>query len=125
MPVKNNPVGWFEIPTNDINRAKTFYEQVFGTELTLNEMGPAKMAMFPMEKDATGATGALIKSEGYTPSHSGTIVYFPVDDIEGTLKKIQGKGGKTLLPKTSIGEHGFYAQFEDTEGNRVALHSMK
>ncbi len=35
---------------------------------------------------------------------------------------VNGNGGKTLMPRTSIGDHGFIAHFEDTEGNRVALH---
>lgn len=123
MALKSNPVGWFEIPVNDLNRAKTFYDQVFGTQLSLNEMGPFKMAWFPMEREGSGAPGTLIKGEGHSPSHAGTLVYFSVEDLEGTLKKIQDRGGKTLLPKTSIGEHGFIAHFEDCEGNRVALHS--
>jgi uncharacterized protein len=123
MSLKSNPVGWFEIPVNDLNRAKNFYDQVFGTQLSLTEMGPYKMAWFPMEREEAGAAGTLIKAEGYSPSHSGTLVYFSVEDLEGTLKKIQDRGGKTLLPKTSIGEHGFIAHFEDCEGNRVALHS--
>jgi len=125
MAIKQNPVGWFEIPATDLSRAQKFYESVFGFELSLNEMGPLKMAWFPMEKDVPGSAGSLVKAEGFTPSHSGTLVYFHVEDLEGTLKKIENKGGKTLLPKMSIGEHGFIAHFEDSEGNRVALHSMK
>jgi predicted enzyme related to lactoylglutathione lyase len=41
------------------------------------------------------------------------------------LGRIEQAGGRTLVPKTSIGEHGFIAHFIDSEGNRVALHSMK
>jgi uncharacterized protein len=37
---------------------------------------------------------------------------------------IQAGGGKTFLPKTAIGENGFIAHSRDTEGNRVALHSV-
>jgi predicted enzyme related to lactoylglutathione lyase len=47
-----------------------------------------------------------------------------VEDINGKLVKINAKGGKTLLPKMAIGEYGFIAHFEDSEGNRVALHSV-
>ena len=120
-----NPVNWFEIPVNDIERAKSFYEHVFGYELALNDMGSLKMAWFPMKDEATGATGSLVKSDSYTPSHAGTLVYFSVDDIEGTLKKVEQNGGKILNPKMNIGEYGFVAHFEDSEGNRIALHSMK
>jgi predicted enzyme related to lactoylglutathione lyase len=48
-----------------------------------------------------------------------------VDNIENVLKKIERNGGKTLAPKSSIGEYGFIGLFEDTEGNRIGLHSVK
>ena len=120
----NNPVNWFEIPVNDLARATRFYEGVVGVTLDPMEMGPSQMAMFPMNPEATNAGGALVKTEGYVPSHAGTVVYFAVDDIEGTLTKIGANGGSTLVPKMSIGPYGFIAQFQDSEGNRVALHSM-
>jgi predicted enzyme related to lactoylglutathione lyase len=120
-----NAINWFEIPVNDLERASNFYEKVLGIKLTLNEMGPLKMAWFPSEQDAPGAAGTLIKADSYVPSHSGTLVYFQVDDIEKTLQRINNNGGKTLNPKMSIGEYGFVAHFEDCEGNRVALHSTQ
>ena len=125
MAEKMNPVGWFEIPVNDLDRARKFYESVFGIKLKIEEMGPMKMAWFPMQNDTYGSAGSLVKADGYTPSHDGTVVYLSVEDIEGTLVKISANKGKTLLPKMGIGEYGFIAQFEDSEGNRVALHSMK
>ncbi|WP_112663079.1 VOC family protein [Microvirga flavescens] len=120
-----NPVVWFEIPVNDLDKAKAFYEGVLDLSLSLQEMGPAKMAFFPMKDQAEpGAAGTLVKSDGYGPSESGTLVYFEVPDIEGTLKKVGEKGGKTLMPKTSIGQYGFIGHFVDCEGNRIGLHSM-
>jgi len=121
--MQQNPVNWFEIPVNDIKRAAAFYGKILGVSLDLNEMGGSEMAWFPMAQGVPGAAGTLIKGEGYTPSHSGSLVYFGVEDIEGTLKKVTANGGKTLVPKMGIGEHGFIAHFEDCEGNRVALHS--
>jgi len=118
-------VNWFEIPVTDMDRAKKFYESVLGYELALNEMGPFQMAWFPMEQDAAGAAGTLVKAEGYVPSQTGSMVYFSVGDIEGTLEKVNNGGGSTINPKTSIGEHGFVAHFKDTEGNKVALHSQQ
>ena len=56
------------------------------------------------------------------PSHNGTTVYLSVEAIDPTLDDIKKAGGKTLIPRTSIGEFGFMAHFEDSEGNRVALH---
>ena len=117
-----NPVNWFEIPVTDLGRAKTFYESVLGVELTDSEMGPNKMAWFPMEMGAAGAAGTLLQGDGYNPSHQGSLVYLHVDKIDPTLKKINSSGGKTLMPRMDIGQHGFIAHFEDTEGNRVALH---
>jgi predicted enzyme related to lactoylglutathione lyase len=125
MAEQMNPVNWFEIPVKDLDRAKTFYESVLGVELKTMEMGPLKMAWFPMLQGAAGATGSLVKAEGYVPAHAGTLVYLTVDDIEGTLKKVNAHGGKTLLPRMGIGEYGFIAHFEDSEGNRVALHSNR
>ena len=49
MPSHANPVNWFEIPVNDLGKAKTFYESVLGIEITESEMGPKKMGFFPME----------------------------------------------------------------------------
>ncbi len=125
VAVKINPVNWFEIPVKDMGRARKFYEKVFGLELTPYEMEPFTMAFFPMTQDAPGAAGTLVKGESYEPSHAGTVVYFSVDDIEEILRRINASGGKTLMPKKSIGEYGFIAHFEDTEGNRLALHSRK
>lgn len=120
-----NAVNWFEIPAADLARAKTFYESVFGVTLMHMEMGPSSMEMFPSEPGAANAGGALITSEGYIPTAHGTTVYFATDDIEGTLAKVTSSGGVVLVPKMSIGEFGFIAHFLDTEGNRVALHSMR
>lgn len=118
-----NPVNWFEIPTTNLDRAQKFYEAVLGAELSRHEMGSLQMAWFPMEMGAAGATGSLVQADGYVPSHAGTMVYFTVGDIEMTLAKVTAHGGKVLNPKMSIGQYGFVAHFEDTEGNRVALHS--
>lgn len=122
MPTHANPVNWFEIPVTDLTRAKQFYERALGVEVTETEMGPNKMGWFPMEMGAAGAAGTLIQGDGYTPSHQGSLVYLHVDKIDPTLDAIRGSGGKTLMPRTSISEHGFIAHFEDSEGNRVALH---
>lgn len=125
MSTEMNPVTWFEIPANDLGRAKAFYEHVFGVELSLNDFGELKMAWFPMKEGVSGATGTLVQSPAYTPSHAGALLYFSVEDIEEILHRVEEKGGKVLSPKKNIGEYGFVAHFEDCEGNRVALHSTK
>ena len=85
-----NPVNWFMIPVKDLERAKKFYEAVIDDELARSEMGHMKMAWFPMNKGAPGAAGALVKGEGYVPSHAGTLVYLQVKDIDGYHGQDQG-----------------------------------
>jgi predicted enzyme related to lactoylglutathione lyase len=123
MPTVVNPVGWFEIPVTDMARAVAFYEHVFGVKLALHDMGPLQMAWFPMQNGEYGATGTLVKNENYKPSHAGTLVYFTAADIDATLQRVTERGGKVLRARTGIGEYGFVGHFEDSEGNRVALHS--
>ena len=118
-----NAADWFEIPVRDLARAKAFYTRVLGIEMIEMEMGPAKMAMFPPDPSATGSGGTLIEGEDYTPSKDGSLVYLAVDDIDAALGRVKQAGGKVLVPKMNIGEHGNIAHFEDSEGNRVALHS--
>jgi predicted enzyme related to lactoylglutathione lyase len=125
VAAKINIANWFEIPVKDLERATTFYEKVFDVKLIPEEMSGIKMEMFPFEQGAAGAAGALIKGKTYEPSHAGTVVYFSVDDIDEILRRISANGGRILLPRTPIGQYGFIGQYEDTEGNRLALHSMK
>jgi predicted enzyme related to lactoylglutathione lyase len=125
VTVKPQIANWFEIPVNDLDRAVPFYEKVFDVKLSREDMAGMNMAMFPFTQGAPGAAGALVKAKTYVPSHAGAVVYFTVEDIPEVLRRITTNGGKTLMPKTSIGKYGFIAQYEDTEGNRLALHSMK
>ncbi len=114
---------WFEIPVNDLARARKFYESIFEIQMgDPFEMESSVMSFFPFETDAKGAMGALLKQESYLPSYEGTTVYFSVDEVNDVLPKIVSSGGKVINEKISIGEHGFVAHFEDCEGNRVALH---
>ena len=117
-----NPVNWFEIPVTDMDRAKAFYETVFKIEIAINELDNSVMGWFPFDHSAPGATGTLIKGEAYIPSHAGTMVYFSVQEINDVLDRVEIAGGQVINPKFSIGEHGFCGHFEDTEGNRIAVH---
>jgi uncharacterized protein len=120
-----NIADWFEIPVHDLDRARLFYESVFNVELSVSDYGLTKMAFFPMNSASYGAAGALVKGEVHIPSHRGILIYMNVEDIEDTLDKVDSNGGKTLMPKTSLGEYGFIAHFQDSEGNRLGLHSLK
>jgi predicted enzyme related to lactoylglutathione lyase len=123
MSVQKNPVGWFEIPVKDMARAKSFYQHVFALELEEHQIGSELMAWFPMAEGVTGSAGSLVKGEGYEPSLKGVLIYFTAPDIDATLSRAKEKGGRVITEKTSIGEHGFYALIQDTEGNRIGLHS--
>jgi len=116
-------VTWFEIPVDDMTRARRFYEHVFGVHLELQDFGNLLMAWFPAGHGNAGATGSLVKGDSYIPSHSGSMVYFDVGDIDAVLERVSAAGGRTISARMSIGEYGFVGHFEDTEGNRVALHS--
>jgi predicted enzyme related to lactoylglutathione lyase len=80
---------------------------------------------FPMEKDASGATGALVKMEGVKSGGNSTLVYFVTDDCAVEASRVEGAGGKIMKPKMPIGPYGFIALAFDTEGNLFGLHSMK
>ena len=120
-----NAINWFEIPVTDFTRAKKFYEALFDAEIMEMPFPDGKYGMLPADMQ-NGVGGGIVEGEGFTPSDKGTIVYLNGgDDLNIPLARIEGAGGKVLMPKTSIGENGFMAHFIDTEGNRVALHSMK
>ena len=117
-------VGWFEIPVNDMDRAKKFYETVFKVEIRAVDFGGLKMGWFLDNNGAYGATGTLIKQESYIPSKEGTLVYFMSKDVKTELDRVEASGGKILQEKTKISdEYGCMGVFIDSEGNRIALHS--
>jgi predicted enzyme related to lactoylglutathione lyase len=119
-------VAWFEIPVVDFDRAKKFYEAVTEESLTDYPMPEPGMlySVFPYEQ-GQGAGGALMKHPECNPLTDGVTIYLPGgDDLTPSLERAEKAGAKVIIPKTSIGENGFMAQFIDTEGNRIALHSM-
>ncbi|MGF1766417.1 VOC family protein [Enterovibrio makurazakiensis] len=116
-----NPVGWFEIAVTDMERAITFYENALGVSLARKEMGGTQMAWFPVEEgNAYGATGTLIQSADCSPGSSSTVIYFNVNSIDDVIARVAESA--VLHPKTQIGDSGFYAHIEDSEGNRVGIH---
>ncbi len=121
----SNVISWFEIPAKDFNRACNFYSELLdGTVQQMNNEGGLQMGFLPGHSQG-GVGGAVVKGEGYEPTNAGSVVYLNGgDDLDVPLARVEKAGGKVLFPKTSIGENGFIAQFMDTEGNRVALHSM-
>ncbi|NET33666.1 MAG: VOC family protein [Cyanothece sp. SIO1E1] len=127
MSTPKHFISWFEIPVSDIQRAKTFYESIFQVTLTDMDLGDNfKMAVFP--GDMESISGALIYNpEWYRSSNThGPLVYLNGNpDLQTIQDRIETAGGTVTIPKRQISpDHGYMAVFEDTEGNRVALHSQ-
>ena len=124
MVKKSNPVVYFEIPVNDMNRAIKFYTTVFNFDLDKEIIDKNEMALFPFVDENSGISGALAKGEIYKPTKDGVVIYFKTENIEQTLQLATSNGGQILYPKTDNGI-GLVAEFEDTEGNRIALYQSK
>lgn len=122
MNDKYNPVVYFEIPVSNIDRAIKFYKSVFNFTFEREVIDKNEMALFPFVEENSGISGALAKGEIYKPTNDGVVIYFRAENIDKTLKTAIENGGQVLYPKTSNGELGFVAEFEDSEGNRIALH---
>lgn len=119
-----NPVGWFELYVQDMSRARAFYETVLGVTLSPLPTPDLEMLAFPMDMDAPGSSGALVRMPG-VPSGGSTLVYFVCDDCAVEGARVPGAGGTIHREKMSIGEYGFIVLAVDTEGNMFGLHSMQ
>ena len=121
----NNPVGWFEIYVQDMARAKKFYEAVFQLKLERLNNPELEMWSFPMAMDRAGASGALVKMDGFPSGGNSTLVYFTCADCAVEAGRVTASGGRMQREKISIGQYGFIALAFDTEGNMIGLHSMQ
>ncbi|SFT88881.1 hypothetical protein SAMN04489724_2578 [Algoriphagus locisalis] len=125
--MKKVTVGWFEIPVLEMDRAIKFYETVFDCTLQKMDMGDFLMAMFPGDAGGSGSGGSLVYHQDfYAPSDlAGPLIYFSSEDVSIELAKVEGAGGTVQISKKMISpEYGYMAIFIDSEGNRIALHSM-
>ncbi|HMQ03502.1 MAG TPA: VOC family protein [Pyrinomonadaceae bacterium] len=125
-----NPVGWFEIYVQDIEKAKAFYETVLSismTELPSPTDEPLKMAAFAMGDETmtqTGSSGALCQMDGMPSGGNSTLVYFNCDDCSVEEGRVADAGGSVFRSKMSIGPYGFISLCTDPDGNMFGLHSM-
>jgi uncharacterized protein len=125
--MNTHAINWFEIPVSDFDRAKKFYETVFDFQMPENVMGPARMGFLLYDFQNGGRGGAIVHNpEFYTPSANGSLIYLNCEpNLQLNLDRVENAGGKILEPKTNIGNNlGFWALILDSEGNRVAFHSM-
>lgn len=121
----NNPVGWFEIYVQDMERAKRFYESVFQTKLQKLEDPETEMWAFPMNMEGWGTSGSLVKMAGVPSGGNSTLVYFSCVDCAIEAGRVTKAGGRVHKDKVAIGQYGFMALVFDTEGNMFGLHSLK
>jgi predicted enzyme related to lactoylglutathione lyase len=120
-----NPVSWFEIYVQDMDRAREFYEAVLDVTLARLDTGGLDYWAFPQSMDRMGASGALIRVPGVPSGGNSVLVYFECDDCAVEGARIAGAGGKVHREKMAIGQYGFVLLGVDTEGNAFGLHSMR
>lgn len=108
-----------EIPCTDFEKIGRFYSDVF--DWSVQVIPEMNYAVF---RTPEGPGGGFEKRP-HIPKEPGVKVYIAVEDVNAALKKIEAAGGKTTHPKTQISpEFGYFAFFEDVEGNSIGLWSQ-
>lgn len=114
-----NPVMWFEIIGKDARKLQSFYKDVFGWKMTEPagpQFGDYSQLENPAGEGINGGIGGAMQGSGARVS-----VYIEVNDPDAYLKKVESKGGKTLMPTTTIMPGTTIALFADPEGNVTGL----
>lgn len=122
-----NVINWFEIPAVDFDRAMTFYAEVLKVEMKEEPSpdGNMRYGSFPYDPNGAVVSGGIVLMDGFEPSLKGPIIYLNGgDDLSIPLSRVEKAGGTITMPKSPI-ENMFMAEFIDTEGNRMRLHSMQ
>jgi uncharacterized protein len=108
--IPSNRVTWFQLPADNVARAWTFYNKVFGWS---QEAAYENVTQF-------GAINGEIAPRSEDLQHPKIVVR--VDNISQMLEAIKDAGGKIIVRRTEIPEIGMvYASFTDTEGNLVNI----
>ena len=116
----------FEIPVDDVNRAKEFYGAILGWDLQDYEMGGGTYTILQtvavderqMPKEPGAINGGMMRRSAETPN---PVITIQVDAIDDALKKIEAGGGSVVTPRTEIPNMGWFAYFKDPEGNTMGL----
>ena len=112
---------WAEVPVTDLDRAISFYNKVFNTELKKCEDGPNPMAMFPTS-NGSGVAGHLYPGKP-APNGTGPTVHFACpDNLEDTLKRVKEAGGQVISDPISIPD-GRFAYCLDPDRNSIGVFS--
>jgi uncharacterized protein len=127
-----NLINWVEIPVTDMARAQVFYQKVLPATVDINDqMAPGmKMGFIQTQgMDMSDVGGALVEGEGYIPGTENTLIYFNANESGGCdafLKRVEESGGTIIAPAFLISEEiGYCGFFKDSEGNKLAVHSLK
>lgn len=122
-----NSINWVEIPVLNFVRAKEFYSRIYDFEMFETTMASGRMGFLPMDPESQGIGGAIVQGNGYIPTALGVKVYLNGGkDLLTVLNRIESAGGDIIVPKTKISDElGFFAVFQDTEGNHISLHSRE
>jgi hypothetical protein len=126
--MSKNAISWFDVPTADFDRAVKFYSTILGTEIRLGEHMGQTLAFFPCEGPLEEAVGGALVPPGMgrEPSAGGTCVFLDCEGkLDDVISRVEPSGGKIVQPKMSIGEPGWIAIIQDSEGNTIGLHSSK
>lgn len=123
----NGSVVHFEVPADNVERARKFYHEVFHWTVTpMPEMDYTMVSTGPVDKDGMptepGFIGGGIAKRG--PMVPSPVITIAVDDIDKALAQVAKHGGSTLQEKTAIGPMGFVGYFKDSEGNVLGLFQM-
>jgi len=109
----------FEIPADDIERAKNFYSKLFGWEIKKFEKHPNYWIFSTKSPDGKpGITGAIEKRKNVNPNIMCNIC---VDSIDKYIARVEELGGKVLVPKSAVPGVGYYSYCVDTEGNHFVI----
>ena len=93
---------------------------------TLDSPSPEfELIAFPMDMEAAGASGAIVKMDGFPSGGNSMLVYFSCEDCATEAFRVESAGGNIQKPKVSIAQYGFLVLAVDTEGNMFGLHSLK
>ncbi len=117
-----NQIVWVDIPVRDLDRAIRFYSAVLGAPVKKEQFPEMTIGILPHQEGEVG--GCLFKSDAEEPSTKGPLLYLNANGrLDQAIAAIEANGGKIVKPKHQIGPYGFRAVIQDSEGNRIALHS--
>ena len=124
-----NKVQHFEIPADDVSRARTFYEKSFGwktKDWPMPDGSPYEgLYTGPMDENnkmaETGFINGGMFQRGQQFAATSPTIAVVVEDLDMVLEKIITSGGSIVMEKKEIAGAGMYAYIKDTEGNTIGV----